>query len=303
MRRTRLTLSYARTANIVLCAGLLAYAVTRGAESGVDLHVGSVGGQIGDLLGFATLCGLLAYATVELTKRLTGLRGSVNLAVVEGWLADQEGELGIAVARREDAETEKEEDERELGERGTKRRRRRRPPTPRAAPRPVGEQYPLPPGWFDGESFPLLLQALGTRDLHGVFDLPPERLVAQISTAIDVALFQRDTYGMLLVTLARIPPRRLEAEYEQEPQLLGSYEAQKLRLSLDDLQTMLTQTWRRIVQSGVVWIAGSYGVLATFAGGLSGTNQARYLLAALILGGPVAWTIRDLTAVAERLRR
>jgi hypothetical protein len=258
--------------NLVVFGALLAYAITRGAESGVDLRQGSVGSQVGDLLLFATLCGLLAYATVELVKRLTGLRGFVNSAVVQAWLEDQYDTL-----------QQQEPERARLIEEDPSRYAQLllRPRSP----------------------FVLLARALGTRDLPAIFDLPPERLVAQISTAIDVALFQPEIYGPLLTVVARLPLRPPNVPADRETELLGSHEAQQLRLSLDDLQTMLTRSWRRIVQSGAVWIAGAYGVLTTFAGGLSGTDQARYLLATLILGGPISWTIRDLTAVLGRMRQ
>jgi hypothetical protein len=260
---------YGRKGNLAILAALLVYAITRGAETGVDLHSGSVGGQVGDLLGFATLCALGSYATVELVKRLTPLRASVNFAVVEEWLQWLRDEY-----------------------------RRGKPEKRRIAV----ERQNLPADWFDVDLTPLLLRALGTRSTRGTFDLPPERLVAQIATAFDVALFQPELYGPLLPAVAGLPPAASALPSDEDTELLGSQEAQQLRLSLDNLQTTLTQVWRGIIQGAVVWIAGAYGVLASFAGGLSATNQARYLLAALILGGPIAWAIRDLTAVLGRLR-
>ncbi len=259
---------YGRRGNLAILAALLVYAITRGAEAGVDLHAGSVGAQVGDLLGFATLCGLLAYATVELVKRLTPLRASVNFAVVEEWLQYLRPKYDGAPEER----------------------------------RVVAEGHNLPERWSKGDLTPLLLRALGTRSMRATFDLPPERLVAQIATALDVALFQPKLYGPLLTAVAGLPPAAADLPSDEDTELLGSQEAQQLRLSLDNLQTTLTQVWRGIIQGAVVWIAGAYGVLASFAGALSGTNQARYLLAALILGGPIAWAIRDLTAVLGRLR-
>jgi hypothetical protein len=263
--------------NLTAFGGLLVYAITRGAESGVDLHRGSVAAQVGDLLVFALACGVLAYATVELVKRLTGLRGSVNLSVVQTWMRD-------AYRFREEYSLP------------------RRPP--RTKWLEGGEHLVLARlRKFPRDPFLLLLVALGPRNLGAVFDLPPERLVAQISTAIDVALFSPKEYSPLLDVVSGFSPDESGSAVDQDGQLLGSREAQQLRLSLDELQTLLTQTWRRIVQSGAVWLAGVYGVATTFAGGLSGTNQARYLLAALILGGPIAWAIRDVTAVLGKMRQ
>jgi hypothetical protein len=280
VERGRVLSRHARTVNRTLFVGLVVYAIARGAESGVDLHAGSVGAQVGDLLGFASLCGLLAYATVELVKRLTGLRAAVNSAVVAGWFEDQ------YVALRNEYRDELEQVDFDAQREATHRLRVPRFPWAQDALPPIG----------------MLLAALGTQDLTVMFDLPPERLVAQISTAIDVALYQPERYGSLLAVVARLPYQP-EPTANQETELLGSHEAQYLRLALDDLQTMLTQRWRQIVQSAAVWVAGAYGVATTFAGGLSGTNQARYLLAALVLGGPIAWAIRDLTAVLGRLRQ
>lgn len=259
---------YGRKGNLAALAALLVYAITRGAEAGVDLHAGSVGAQVGDLLGFATLCGLLAYATVELVKRLTPVRASVNVAVVEEWLGWLEFRYSVVHERH----------------------------------RLVAESHDAPERLFEGDLRPLLLGALGTRSVRGTFDLPPERLVAQIATALDVALFEPKLYAPLLAAVAGLPLDAPDLPSDEDTEPLGGHEAQQLRLSLDDLQTTLTQSWRGIIQGAVVWIAGAYGVLASFASGLSGTNQARYLLAALILGGPIAWAIRDLTAVIGRLR-
>ena len=254
-----------RTTNRALIGALLVYAVVRGAEAGVDLHRGSVAGQVGDLLGFATLCGLLAYATVELIKRLTSLRASVNLSVVDEWLGHR---------------------------------------SQRTAGRSPEGQTSLPERYHGSYDLTaLLVRALGTDEVRETFDLPPERLIAQIATAVDVALFRPELYWPLLGAIAGLPRHPPELPRDQDTELLGVPEAQQLRLSLDDLQTTLTQRWRSIVQGAVVWMAGAYGVLNSFAGGLSGTNQARYLLAALLLGGPIAWTIRDLTVVIERFRQ
>jgi hypothetical protein len=275
-----------RAANRLLFGVLLVYAIVRGSFSGVDLHRGSVRAQASDLLGFAALTGLLAYATVELVKRMTSLRSSVNFAVVQMWVEER-----LRVGRRNL------EHEQEIWQRRVRERRvrdRAFAPLPPANP---------PVDLFEYNLMGLLVSALGTRALAETFDLPPERLVAQISTSIDVALFEPSRYASLLWAVAGITPRPPDLPANQDTELIGSREAQVLRLSLDDLQTMLTQRWRGIVQGSAVWIAGLYGVLASFAGGLSGANQARYLLAALVLGGPIAWAVRDVTAVLTRLRR
>jgi hypothetical protein len=50
-------------------------------------------------------------------------------------------------------------------------------------------------------------------------------------------------------------------------------------------------------------LSGLYGIALSSAGAISDAGQARYLFAALMLGGPIAWTVRDLTAWLERLAR
>src|SRR5207237_2365537 len=79
--------------------------------------------------------------------------------------------------------------------------------------------------------------------------------------------------------------------------------AGKVRAGVDQLQITLGEGWRRYVQGAALWLSGLYGVALTHAGDLPASAHARYVIAALLVGGVFAWLSRDATAVIERLRR
>jgi hypothetical protein len=254
--------------SLFAAVGLFVYAVVRAAQAGVHLRSGSISGQVGDVLGFALFCGVLAAATVEIVKRFSSARASFQLALVRAWLEARRPEF----LDRPDSSLRELFDAMGL---------RRGPEEGRGWAEPIG-------------------------DLDSVFALPPDELLAQIATAVDATLAEPGRYEGLLASVLGREPRFEEARDRPAGEAdlrLNLADAQRLRAALDNLQTELTQRWRRIIQGFAIWIAGVYGVVASFAGGLSGANQARYLFAALVLGGPIAWIVRDLTAVIERLRR
>jgi hypothetical protein len=77
--------------------------------------------------------------------------------------------------------------------------------------------------------------------------------------------------------------------------------SQRARATLDSLQVVVGERWRRSVQAASVLIAGLAGLLIQ----LTQPSPSRwlYIMAAALIGGPLAWTIRDITAVIERWRR
>jgi hypothetical protein len=273
MMRGRLLWRNVPIANAVFLLGILVYAIVRAVERGANLSSASVSGQTGDVLAFAALCGVLAYATVEIAKRLMNVRGAMQIALTRDWLARREGpkEASWSLAALLDA----------MGYQD-------------AASEASADRPTLAP------------TALAAPTLRDVFNLPPDQLVAQIASAVDGAIASPDRYGSVLQAVLGYTPRSLphspSSKVEAPALAFDPADTQALRAALDTLQTELTARWRRTVQAAALWVAGAYGIVASFAGGLDGANQARYLFAALILGGPIAWVIRDLTATLERIR-
>jgi hypothetical protein len=82
----------------------------------------------------------------------------------------------------------------------------------------------------------------------------------------------------------------------------GSFQAaQRARASIDSLQLAVGERWRRSVQATSVLVAGLAGLLIQLA--QPSENRWLYIMAATLIGGPLAWTIRDLSAAIERWRR
>ena len=77
--------------------------------------------------------------------------------------------------------------------------------------------------------------------------------------------------------------------------------AQRARTTLDSLQVAVGEHWRRSVQATAVLIAGIAGLLIQLT--QPSYNRWLFVLAAALIGGPIAWTIRDVTALIERWRR
>ncbi|MCX5061399.1 hypothetical protein OOK12_31050 [Streptomyces sp. NBC_00452] len=147
-------------------------------------------------------------------------------------------------------------------------------------------------------------------------DLPIEQLVAQISTAVDIALTRPSRYRFLLACLAGDKnlskllndgggsPTDDEgaADGEGATAAMSVYYMQRVQAGVDQLQVSVGERWRHYVQATAVWVSGAYGVALSSAGS-SWDARPRYIIAALIIGGPLAWILRDITAVIERWRR
>jgi hypothetical protein len=157
------------------------------------------------------------------------------------------------------------------------------------------------------------------RELRAILDLPPEQLLAQIAAAADVALAAPRHEDLLLRALLGRKPDIVEVKPTQpglptrdepfaipeEPSRhsLSVSDTQLVGAALDNLQVTLTQQWRRAIQAMALGLSGLYGIALSLAGAISDGGHAQYLFAALVLGGPIAWTVRDLTAWLERLTR
>jgi hypothetical protein len=147
-------------------------------------------------------------------------------------------------------------------------------------------------------------------DVGRTFNLPTEKLAAQISSAADVALAAPGRYEALLegltgrrdlvaseVTRRAKPSSTDPGELSEAPYEL----AQLIRAGIDQLQISLGERWRRLVQGAALWIAGLYAIgLTAWA---DSDAKPRFIVAAVLVGGPFAWLVRDFAAVLERSRR
>lgn len=164
-----------------------------------------------------------------------------------------------------------------------------------------------------------LLGGFAKQDLQHVFDLAIEHLCAQVSSAADFALSQPERYAELLLALAG--PAKLESIDVLAPPVSvtdghilrqrGKPDsdrpfavlAEGTRAGIDLLQISVGQKWRRTVRASAVLLSGLFGAFGALLVHQSLSSRLLYTLAALVFGGFFAWVIRDLTAIAERLRR
>jgi hypothetical protein len=130
-----------------------------------------------------------------------------------------------------------------------------------------------------------------------VFGLPAEQLIAQISSAADLVLLSdAEDKAELIEGLAGA---RIEAS--QAPEDL-TRQAQQVRIGIDQLQITLATRWRRHLWGAAVALSGLYGIGLVYASHARRGDQARHVLAALLIGGLIAGVARDLLAIVERLR-
>ncbi|MGN6867190.1 MAG: hypothetical protein ACTHMY_02180 [Solirubrobacteraceae bacterium] len=275
----------------VLVGLILIFAIVHAATTGgVELKNVSVAGQVGDLLSFAVLCALLSSATVELVKRLTHVRGRLQVDLVDDWVRRR--------AETTDVDPQVALEQLASGMRGE----------PFSAPSSKqSDSAPTPPP-----------PSIATGAVR-LFDLPPDLLVARMAAAADAAVIEPQHAGELLRLLGhRSDPGTATASGasdEASGDVLAGDEskgrareraqladAQRVQSTLDLLQVELAARWRRVVQLAAVLVAGLYGIGLAYAGGLTGTGSARYILAGVALGGPGAWVVRDVAALLERLR-
>jgi hypothetical protein len=265
------------------------------------LERGSVSAKVGDVIWFSVLSGLLAYATIETTKRLTHVRGSTHAALLITWLWQRPGWRW-----RRDPEDASSPDTplsyAELIAGLTGHRANFAAVIFELIERPEEARDERP-------SLPLDYAIPPQRIARRVLDIPPDQLVARIGALADQARLV-PTVSPLTVALLGHPRRitpdrfrdRTEPADDPFPSPIDVLETQDLRGSLDELQVYLTQSWRRLVQAASVAAAGLWGIGLVLAGGLTMNGDARYLFAGIALGGPLAWLFRDLAATLERMR-
>ncbi len=235
------------------------------AEASLDIAFEtSIRESVGAILLFALLCGAAAYGTVEILKRVFALRGLYQQRQTQRWL-DERTEYGEVAYKQ-------------------------------------------------------LLTAMGTRPGREgrTFNLPNEQLAALVSGAADAALASgRQLEGVAALggldqAEVEFASKAMRATDEKEAQMAEgmaekpvdpTFVAQRVRAGVDQLQISLGERWRRYLQTGTLWIAGAWGIAFATAGERSAAAEGRLIVAAVILGGPLAWTLRDLAALIERARR
>lgn len=138
-------------------------------------------------------------------------------------------------------------------------------------------------------------------DVLRTFNLPSEQLAGQIAAVLETAVLapsSDSTYEPLLTAFAGAPrPEVTSPDDTKEVEFL-----QALRTGVDQLQITLRDSWRRYVQGAAIWISGLCGLGLVYTPHFTPAERARDVLAALVLGGTIAWILRDLTAFVERAR-
>ena len=165
--------------------------------------------------------------------------------------------------------------------------------------------------WFvqqpDGSSgyieFRMALTAADASDrgIRYLFDLPIDQLCAQVSGAADVALASPAQFGAFLRCLAGERAFSIDAGSgaEEDRQIRLSH---YVRAGIDQLQVSVGHRWRRYVRSAAVGLSGLIGIAIVEASLVPTRQRGLDILAALLVGGFVAWFARDVAALVERLR-
>lgn len=234
-------------------------------EGSFRLASGPVSSQVRDILWFSLMCGAASAATIEVLKRIFRLRGAYQRRQTIQWLQS------------------------------------------RAPSKEAFSEVSLE-----------LHSAMGT---VRTFNLPIEQLAAQIGAAADIALSSPSRFPSLLACLAdsSIPSSLLNPDRngldlplhteEDDPQRRNFVSetriefAQRVQSGVDQLQISVGERWRRYVQGTAVWLSGAFGIALSSTATSQSAVQPRHILAALIIGGPLAWILRDVAAVIERWRR
>ena len=276
-------------------------------------------GQWGGVLAFALLCSLISFAVLEMGKRLLPVRQfAQERYVLQWWITRAEA----AVVPVEDSWTELME---ALDIRSSGRAVFGLPIQLLAAQVCNAADLAL----TEPERHPLLYFALtrsadGVRELRNEFargggtaspsampgplaNSPPAAQASEsgpaasgdqkLLTAIAAQWKQSREPGSSTRDLRLL---RTSARNDREDS--QSFQAgQRARSAIDSLQLAVGERWRRSVQAVSVIGAALAGLLIQLA--RPSETRWLYVLAAALIGGPLAWTIRDLAASIERWRR
>jgi hypothetical protein len=255
-------------------------------------------GQWGGVLTFALLCSLISFAALEIVKRLLPVRQYVQQSYLRQWWN----------TRAEAAAVPEKESWQELtdalGVRSSKNSIFGLPIQLLAAQISNVTDLAL----TDPRRNPLLYFTL-TRSAEDAKALRDRLSVeeGQSSTspsghARDAELLQLNR-GLILFLQSGSSSGGEQAEGSSVSRNdAQSFEmAQRARASIDSLQLSVGERWRRAVQASAVFVAALAGLLIQLAH--PSDSRWLYILAATLIGGPLAWTIRDLAAAIERWRR
>jgi hypothetical protein len=236
-------------------------------SSGPELQISGTakGDQVQDLLWFAFLCGLAAFATLELVKRLTRVRGLLQREAALNWFA----------RRRAIRDFDRLLQLLSLHSRGQDAR----------------QLFDLP-----AEQTAAQISAAAETALlaHGEGLLPMSWLSAS-------ALLERirDEQAKRLAHKPPVSDEENGRRGEEDDLLL----AQSIRMSIDQLQIAMGDQWRRYCQGTAFVLAAVYGVGFAIVGDFDPHDEAQFIVVATIIGAAAAWVIRDLTAIVEKARR
>jgi hypothetical protein len=252
--------------------------------------------RVRTLLWYGLVSGLASMATIEVAKRLFGLRSHYQRLQVMAWLRSRPAQpaLGSAGSGQDD-------------------------PGAGAA---VSDELYTAMG---------LDQEFSQLQRRWLFDLPIDQLVAQVSSAVDIALADPARYQLLLgamsgqaIAASAAPPAKTAAPASAAvpagvspaaatgtaASLRGAEESadsefrrsQRVRSGLDQLQISVGGRWRRYVQGTALWLSGLYGILLVFITRAPSSARPEYIIGALLIGGMLSWVARDIAAVIERWR-
>lgn len=266
--------------NLVLIGLTLAYGIGHWSSAGRASMGASPTRAVWELLSFALLCGLATFTTIEAFKRLLGLRGYYQARQTRLWLARRAQDAVWNPERLGDSE--------------------------RVADHLEKAEFLGFHAWIQ------MLDTMGVEhdSITRTFNLPNEQLAALVSSAADAAL-SSGRGAAFPAALARVPPQVIEdASHAMRVRSRDSIEptyaalvTQRVHSGVDQLQISLGGRWRRYVQSAAVWIAGAYGIALAHGRGFRVVDAGHLVLVAVIIGGPLAWVLRDVDAVVERNRR
>lgn len=259
---------FAGSINIVLVSAILIYAATV-LPGGIALANGSVSQQIGDVLAFSLLCGLASFATVEVLKRLVGLRGLYQSRQTRLWLGERARGMGAAAMDQLlDA----------MGLRGPDRR---------------GDRQAS-----------LRVFNLPTEQLAGQVSTAADVALATAASEGDRYRWLLSALANQPALLSGKPPSHDPEHDPDEARRKEDFQiSQRIQAGVDQLQISLGERWRRYVQGAALWISGAYGIALVHTSSVAQGAASRYVIAALLIGGTFAWVARDLAAAVERWRR
>lgn len=295
-RLVRIALS--GVAPLVLAACVVLLDLVGVSNTGADLH---------DLFLTTALCGASSMALIETVKRLSAVRAAFQLRLVRAEL------LRLGMARAVEL------------------------PSFRAAEldrRGLEQQVAL----LRSESLALadylrnviadqVLVPLGLGRIDSAFNLPVEQLMPQLADVLALVRLDqgserwvprgwfddRNPIGPRLVDVMFRPlglPRDSVRPGVDSHSVYVNDDSDQGRITdritsrfLEQLQIRVGNRWRHYVRATAAWVAGALGLAIAYWGPGDVLVSRATPIAALAVGGFLAWLARDLTAAVERWRR